>query len=205
MRARLALVSAGLETELREILLRDKAPEFLESSPKGTVPVLISDGVVIEESLEIMLWGLGLNDPECWLDMPQEGHDLIAEADGPFKAALDGYKYHNRHGTDAEEQREIGAVFLRKLDKQLESNDFLFGDHAKLADMAILPFVRQFANTDRAWFDAQDWPQLIKWLDTFLESPSFQRIMPKFPKWEAGDPVTIFPGSRADATLRAGE
>jgi glutathione S-transferase len=194
MRARLALVSAGIETELREILLRDKAPEFLEASPKGTVPVLVNGDMVIEESLEIMDWALGHNDPEGWRDFPPEGRDLIAECDGPFKTALDRYKYDARYGSNREAERQAASAFLRKLDGRLAGQSFLFGDAATMPDMAILTFVRQFANTDRAWFDAQDWPNLIRWLDAFLESARFGAIMGKYPKWQAGDPVTLFPG-----------
>ncbi|MEM7470718.1 MAG: glutathione S-transferase [Pseudomonadota bacterium] len=193
MRGRLALVSAGIETELREILLRDKAPEFLEASPKGTVPVLVTDNQIIEESLDVMDWALAQNDPEGWLDYPSEGRALIATSDGPFKTALDRYKYHTRHDSEPVEERENAAQFLRQLDTKLHGNPYLYGDAPTQPDMAILPFVRQFANTDRAWFDAQPWPDLIRWLDAFQNSERFVRIMPKFPKWQAGDPVTHFP------------
>ncbi|MEM6407655.1 MAG: glutathione S-transferase [Pseudomonadota bacterium] len=197
MRGRLALVSAGLETEIREILLRDKAPEFLEASPKGTVPVLVTEGKVIEESLDVMDWALTQNDPENWRDYPDEGRDLIATSDGPFKTALDRYKYSTRHNSDPEIEREKAAQFLRQLDVQLDGKDYLYGAKPTQPDMAILPFVRQFANTDRAWFDAQPWPNLIRWLDAFLASDRFAQIMPKFPKWQAGDPVTLFPPKEA--------
>lgn len=194
MRARLALVSAGIETELREIVLRDKAPEFLESSPKGTVPVVVAGDTIIEESLDIMHWALNRVDPEGWLDFPDDGNALIEECDGPFKTALDRYKYQNRHDSDPELERENGAVFLRKLDAMLSAVPYLYGDTPRLPDMAIVTFVRQFANTDRIWFDAQDWPHLRDWLDRFTESERFARIMQKYPKWQAGDPVTVFPG-----------
>lgn len=193
MRARLALVSAGIETELREILLRDKAPEFLATSPKGTVPVVVTSDAVIEESLDIMDWALSQNDPEGWLTAPPEGRALIAECDGPFKTALDRYKYTNRHGSNAETERENGAVFLGKLNTMLNGQPYLFGAKPSLPDMAIVTFVRQFANTDRTWFDAQDWPHLRHWLDAFLASDRFTLIMGKYPKWQAGDPVTLFP------------
>jgi len=194
MRARLALVSAGIDTELREILLRDKAPEFLETSPKGTVPVLVTNDQVIEESLDIMDWALAQNDPEGWLDFPAEGRALIAECDGPFKTALDRYKYHSRHSADPEAERAKAASFLRKLDTKLADHPYLYGPKPTLPDMAILTFVRQFANTDRTWFDAQDWVGLKRWLTTFTDSARFAAIMGKYPKWQAGDPVTVFPG-----------
>ena len=192
MRARLAIHSAGIQCELREILLRDKAPEFLDTSPKGTVPVVVAD-TVIEESHDVMIWALQQNDPEGWLDMPDAGYALLDTVIGPFKTALDRYKYQNRHGSDIEEERSKASFLLSELNTQLGGKPYLFGDTPTLADMGILPFVRQFANTDRAWFDAQPWPNLIRWLDAFLVSDRFAAIMGKYPKWQNGDPVTPFP------------
>ena len=187
MRARLALASAGITTELREILLRDKAPELIAASPKATVPVLVGD-TVIDESYEIMLWALTRNDPEGWLDMPAEGHTLIAKSDTDFKPVLDAYKY-KRSETD----RATAATFLRSLDQMLDGQPYLFGQTATLADMAILTFVRQFAFVDKPWFDTQPWSHLSKWLENFIASARFADIMQKYPIWQAGDPVTLFP------------
>lgn len=194
MRARLALLVSGIRVELREIVLRDKAPAFLATSPKGTVPVLVTDeDEVIEESLDIMLWALKRNDPEGWLDMPEEGHELIATVDGPFKTALDRYKYDTRYGSDAEAEREKAALILREFDERLQESPWLMGETATLADMATITFIRQFANTDRTWFDAQDWTALSRWLDTFLASDRFKEIMDKHPKWQSGDAPTYWP------------
>ncbi len=187
MRARLAVASAGIATELREILLRDKAPELIMASPKATVPVLVADKV-IDESLDIMIWALGQNDPEQWLDMPAEGHALIEKSDTQFKPALDAYKYKR-----SEDDRALAATFLTDLDHRLENQPYLFGQTATLADMAILTFVRQFAFVDKPWFDAQPWPHLSEWLEVFIASSRFTNIMQKYPKWQAGDPVTLFP------------
>lgn len=194
MRARLAIASAGLAVDLREIVLRDKAPEFLEVSHSATVPCLVTEGQVIDESYDIMLWALRENDPEGLLGMPEAGHALIATTDGPFKTALDRYKYHTRYeNCDREVERAKASAHLGALDEQLAGKDWLFGDRATLADFAILPFIRQFANTDRAWFDAQNWPNLQRWLERFITSDRFQAIMGKYPKWEAGDAPTRFP------------
>lgn len=198
MRARLAISVAGVECELREIVLRDKHPLFLAASPKGTVPVVVDAGRVIEESLDVMQWALAQNDPEGWLDQPEEALRLILRliktTDGPFKAALDRYKYASRFDeVDAREERECGAVFLRKLDQMLDGKDWLYGDEPKLADYAILPFVRQFAHVDLEWFHAQPWPDLIRWLESFKASERFQAIMTKYPRWEEGDAITLFP------------
>lgn len=193
MRARLAVAVSGQRVELREILLRDKAPAFLAVSPSATVPCLKDGEQVIDESLDVMKWALAKSDPEGWLDMPAAGHDLIAEADGSFKQALDRTKYATRYpDADPENERAKAHVFLHRLNEQL-AQAYLFGDTPTLADMAILPFVRQFAFVDKARFDAEDWPNLSRWLEVFLASDRFQSIMTKYPKWGEGDAPTYFP------------
>ena len=203
MRARLAIQSAGLECRLREVVLRHKPQEMLDASPKGTVPVLVmQDGTVIDESLDVMLHALGQNDPEGWLS-PDEGSraemmDLIAACDGPFKHHLDRYKYANRYedeGAVSEDHRKAGSAFLETLDSRLASRAQLFGERVSLADMAVMPFVRQFANTDRAWFDASPHPALKAWLAAHLASSRFKSIMPKFDQWKPGDEEPVFPSA----------
>jgi len=194
MRARLAIASACLQVDLREILLRDKAPEFLAVSPSATVPCLVTEQSVIDESRDIMVWALQQNDPESWLRMPDAGWDIIDDIEGPFKQALDRYKYSGRYeAADKQSERSKASQSLLALNARLDGQDFLFGAGATLADMATLPFVRQFANTDRDWFDAQDWPHLAAWLNAFLASDRFQSIMTKYPTWKPNDPVTHFP------------
>tara|TARA_R110002049_G_scaffold44333_5_gene130079 strand:+ start:130252 stop:130887 length:636 start_codon:yes stop_codon:yes gene_type:complete len=193
MRARLALASANTPVHLREVVLRDKPDDFLAASPSGTVPCLIIETGPIDESLDIMKWALGQNDPEGWLDMPGTGYDLITRADGPFKQALDRTKYASRYPDEnAANHRAIAAAFLHDLDDTITTWIF---DRPTLADYAILPFVRQFAYIDRAWFDAQAWPNLRAWLDAFLISPRFGAIMQKYPQWQPGDVPTDFPVS----------
>ena len=194
MRARLAILASGLTVELREIVLREKAPELLASSPKGTVPVLVTPSAVIEESLEVMLWALDRSDPESWLVMPEAGYEWIARCDGPFKTALDHTKYAVRYpDLDPKQERGRAAEFLLDLNSQIASSDWIFGATCTLADMAIVPFIRQFANSDRSWFDAQPWPNLQRWLCRFLASDLFAGIMTKYPNWQAGDRPVIFP------------
>jgi len=199
MRARLAVQSAGVTCELREILLRDKAPEFLAASAKGTVPVIVTqDGATLEESFEIMHWALTANDPERWLH-PGFGNlesavSLIKTADGDFKHNLDRYKYASRFDTgESTKARDRAADFLAGLDGRLTENSYLFGNRICIADMAIAPFVRQFASVDRDWFDALPLPRLHRWLEDFLNSQRFASVMQKYPKWRSGDPVTLFP------------
>jgi glutathione S-transferase len=199
MRARLALTASEQACELREVVLRDKPVELLEASPKGTVPILIDgEGNVIDESLDIMLWALRRRDPCAWLT-PMRADlasmlELIERCDREFKANLDRYKYPDRHaGADREVHRAAGATFLQTLDAQLD-REFLFGARASLADMAIAPFVRQFANTDEAWFAGQPWPRLIRWLQQFIESPLYERVMHKYSRWQPGAAIIRFPG-----------
>ena len=192
MRARLALLSAGIRVELREIVLRDKAPEFLATSPTGTVPCLKTDKKIIDESLHIMAWALAKNDPETLMQQPAQAYELMAQCDGPFKHALDRTKYKTRYSNENPEHHlKTASDFLTTLNDQLAPN--LYGESLKLADIAILPFVRQFAHIDQTWFYAQPWPNLIHWLDTFKASDRFANIMPKYKKWETDDQPIYFP------------
>ena len=194
IRARLALRVSGQSVELREVLLRDKAAAFLATSPSATVPCLKLDGQVIDESLDIMLWALGRNDPDGWLNMPATGRTLIAQADGPFKDALDHTKYASRYPQeDPEANRTRAMEFLTRLDDQIGAQPFLFGAGPSLADMAILPFVRQFAFIDKPRFDQEAGANVARWLAAFLTSDAFAAVMQKYPVWQPGDPVTTFP------------
>jgi glutathione S-transferase len=187
MRARLALAVSGTRCELREVKLSAKPEAMLAASPKGTVPVLVlPDGAVIDESIDIMRHALASRDPEGWL--ARDDAALIARNDGPFKHDLDRYKYSQRHGPDAEVHREGGLAFLRDLDARLADAGQLCGPERGLADMAIMPFVRQFAAVDRDWFDAQPLPRLQAWLAGHLASDLFSAIMMRVPPWTPGDP-----------------
>jgi glutathione S-transferase len=191
MRARLAVASAGVSVELREIALRDKPAAFLAASSSGTVPCLMTAQGAIDESLDIMTWALARSDPKGWLRMPAEGHALIAQNDGPFKTALDRTKYASRYPNDDPLlNRALASAFLTELDSRIDGWIF---DHPTLADFAILPFVRQFALIDKTWFDAQPWPDLQSWLARFLASDRFAGIMVKYPAWTEGDPPQVFP------------
>jgi len=205
MRARMAIAVSGQTCALREIVLRNKPPEMIKASPKSTVPVLVlpddpddPDDRVIEESLEIMHWALGRNDPEGWLaplsDDRKDIDALIAENDGPFKEHLDRYKYPTRYeNADPLHHRAQGIAFLEKLEARLLKAAFLCGNEFTLADAAISPFIRQFANNDRKWFDALDMPGVQRWLQCVLESDCFLRVMEKYPVWEGGMDALAFP------------
>ena len=181
MRARLALAAAGLEVELREVALKAKAPELLEASPKGTVPVLVQPGgPVLEESLEIMRWALEQADPLGWLKGDgAETAALLAQNDGPFKRHLDRFKYHDRYGdVDRLEHRSAVLVILREWEQRLQAAGWLLGARATLADWALLPFVRQFRSADPEGFDGEPGLDgLREWLERFENAPLFQRVM----------------------------
>lgn len=191
MRARLALAVSATRCALREVRLSNKPQAMLDASPKGTVPVLVlPDGAVIDESIDIMRWALTRNDPESWRD--RDDRALIAANDGAFKHDLDRYKYPERHGSDALSHRARGLVFLRALDERLAGAGQLCGARRGLADAAIFPFVRQFAAVERDWFAAQPLPHLRRWLTGHLESPLFDTVMLRVPAWSPGDPQVDF-------------
>jgi glutathione S-transferase len=192
MRARLAILASGLRCHLREVKLSAKPQAMLDVSPKGTVPVLLqADGGVIEESLGIMRWALTLNDPQAWL--AREDRDLIATNDGPFKQLLDGYKYPERLGSDPAISRAGAMAFLHALEGRLSLERQLCGPMPGITDAAIMPFVRQFAAVDPAWFADQPLPHVRRWLDDHLASPLFAAIMVRVPPWSPGSSPIIFP------------
>lgn len=193
IRARMALLASGLEVEMREIRLQDKPDAFLNASPSATVPNLQAGELSLDESLDIMFWALGHNDPQGLLDMPQDGKTLISQNDGPFKAALDHTKYAVRFpDLNPETERAKASDFIHALNTRLVAHPFLMGDRPSFADLAIFPFIRQFANIDRTWFDAQAWPHVIIWLDGFLQSSAFEKAMTKVPVWADGAPPYFF-------------
>jgi glutathione S-transferase len=190
MRARMALLVSGTTCELREVKLREKPAEMIAISPKATVPVLLApdgrpDGRVIDQSVEIMHWALARHDPEHWLDSAND--PLIATNDGAFKFHLDRYKYPDRHDSDALEHRAVAVVMLETLERRLEGAANLARPARSLVDMAVMPFIRQFANTDRAFFDALNLPKVQIWLATHIASPLFETAMLIHPRWTGTD------------------
>lgn len=192
IRARLALAQASLPIELREVALRHKPAEMLGLSPKGTVPVLqLPDGRVLDESLDIMRWALHQADPEGWLNAGDDadGAALIARNDGPFKAVLDRYKYPERHPERNREdhRQEAIDVFIGPMNQRLASTPFLLGARPSLADMATVPFIRQFAQVDADWFAQAPFTALQTWLQGLTTSALFQTVMrARHMPWVAG-------------------
>jgi len=194
MRARLALLVSREPFELREVLLRDKPAAMLAASPKATVPVLVlADGRVIDESLDIMLWALGRNDPERWL----AGYDaaLVEAFDTRFKHHLDRYKYPERHGADPIAHRDAGVAMLGLLEARLSDSACLCGPQRALSDMAIFPFVRQFAAVDPDGFAAQPIARVQAWLARHIASPLFAQAMLRLAPWKPGDPPIVLNAS----------
>jgi glutathione S-transferase len=185
MRARMALHCSGIEVVIREIALRQKPAAMLAASPKGTVPVLVlSDGAVIDESLDIMRWALAQRDPQAWLKNVTDSETLIAENDGSFKQALDRYKYAERFPEHPQQTyRAQGERFLSQLETRLQQHAYLLDAEPRLADIAIFPFVRQFAAVDPAWWEEAPYPALRAWLTNWVESALFDSIMQKHPVW----------------------
>ncbi|MHB2248288.1 glutathione S-transferase [Pseudomonas fitomaticsae] len=181
MRARMALRYSGVPVEIVEVSLKAKPAQMLAISPKGTVPVLDAGGQVIDESLEIMRWALAQNDPDNWLlGGDSRIAELIEANDQVFKVHLNRYKYAERYPEQPMEvYRAEGALFLQQLDELLKGRDYLLTEHPSLADVALLPFVRQFAHVDREWFAQTPYVRLQAWLQRFLESELFTGIMKK--------------------------
>lgn len=185
MRARMALRYSGVAVNIVEVSLKAKPAEMLALSSKGTVPVLSVDGQVIDESLAIMHWALAQSDPQDWLlkDDPVRQQliaELIEENDQVFKVHLNRYKYAERYPEQPMAfYRAEGEVFLRRLDELLEGRDYLLAEHPSLADVALMPFVRQFAHVDREWFGQSPYHRLQGWLQRFLESELFTGVMQK--------------------------
>ena len=193
IRARFAISSSKIIVEIREIKLQEKPLEFLKLSPKGTVPVLITNsGEVLEESLDIIYWALNKNDPHKWLAKGTlENQDIIKlldDLENKFKPNLDKYKYPSRFsGVDQYLHRDKNLCFLKKLNSYLENNKSLNCEHLSLLDYAIFPFVRQFRNVDQEWFDKLNFIFLNKWINQIIDSKDFSSIMKKFKKWEPND------------------
>lgn len=191
MRARMALLYSSINLELREVLLKDKPPAMLAASPKGTVPVLqLPDSEVLDQSRDIMHWALAIDDPQQWLneELLDSINQLIDYNDNQFKSHLDQYKYWERFPAESQNfYRAQGEIFLKLLEEHLCRQRYLLANSISMADIALFPFIRQFAFVDKDWFDRSPYPKLQIWLQEFLESPLFLAAMKKLPPWQKGD------------------
>ena len=195
IRARMAVAAAGIEVTIREVLLKDKPPELIAASAKATVPVLVlPDDNIIDESLEVMSWALAQRDPLGWLSGEGLSSDWIQAFDGEFKYWLDRYKYadrHPEHTVDFYRRKAEGC--LRKVEDRLTGFFWLGGESPSVTDVALFPFVRQFAGVDPIWWQGAPYPGTRVWLAQWLDSPLFSAVMTKYPRWEPGQPEARFP------------
>jgi len=194
MRARMAIVQSGLQLALREVSLRDKPQSLVDISPKATVPVLITnEGIVIDESLDIMIWALQQSDPKLWLN--NINYALIENNDGPFKQWLDRYKYADRYPEHTQQfYRQQGEQTLLMLEQALTKTIFLSSNNITLTDIAIFPFIRQFVAVEQVWFEQATYPKIKLWLDKWLTSDLFKTTMYKYSPWNVSDKKqAVFP------------
>ncbi|VAW89450.1 Probable glutathione S-transferase [hydrothermal vent metagenome] len=198
IRARLALRASGIQVLLREVILADKPEALRQLSDKATVPVLVVDLTqVVDESLGIMMWALRQHDPDGWLvkdtTLVAESERLISVNDVEFKLSLDRYKYADRFPEHPLAfYRAQAERFLTVLEVKLTSSPYLLSERPTLADMAIFPFIRQFANVDKVWFEKSPYPHLQAWLSGLLVLPLFTGVMDKYVQWQPDDPVVLF-------------
>jgi glutathione S-transferase len=193
MRARMALLQARRNVQVVEISLRDKPAAMLALSPKGTVPVLhLPDGRVFDESWDIMRWAfLSQGDDELrddaagWWARAQapENLALLQRNDGDFKHHLDRTKYPERYGGDARSRdahRSLAVLaLLGPLEARLQAQPYLGGSSPCATDLALVPFVRQFAAVDPGWWGVQPLPMVRAWLTSWLSGSLFARCMAK--------------------------
>lgn len=184
MRARMAIYAAGVKTEHIEVSLKNKPQSLLDYSPKGTVPVVVTtNGEVIDQSRDIMLWALHQTDPENWLlqnnpARQEEMRRLVDTCDIEFKPLLDRYKYFDRHPEFSQvEYRQQAEFFLQQLNDRLAEHKYLMDEQMRFADVAIFPFIRQFANTDKIWFAESPYNHLQRWLENCINTAIFAAIM----------------------------
>lgn len=198
MRARLAITYSQQAVELREVVLKNKPQTLIDASAKATVPVLVLSDAIIDESIDIMAWALHRRDEDNWQRREDtakqaEIQQLISDNDIIFKHWLDRYKYADRYPEhDPLYYRQQAEQTLSGLETRLEQHRYLIDDDISWADMAIMPFIRQFAHNDKRWFLQSPYPQLIRWLEQLMTQPPFIDIMQKYPPWQTGDSITLF-------------
>jgi glutathione S-transferase len=190
----MVLLYSSIRVELREVKLSNKPPEFTSLSARATVPVLLTaDGLLLDESLDIMRWALAISDPDLWLCDNTRSDELIRLNDEEFKPLLDAYKYADRHPHLSQlEHRARAEEFLRLIEAQLSGSPWLMGDRQTISDVAIMPFIRQFAGVEPQWFAGSEYPRTRYWLEQQLRSQLFQNAMQKYAFWHSGDKAVYF-------------
>ena len=189
IRARMTLAYSAIRVEIREIKLSNMPQEFLDLSPKATVPVLrLGDGTLFEQSLDIMHWALSIADPQQWLVDDSDSQELIRQNDEDFKPLLDTYKYANRFPRLSQQGHRNGAeYFLRQLEDKLCQHPFLVSERITITDVAIMPFIRQFAGVEPKWFEQCEFAGVRRWLNQQIDSELFKSVMSKHVFWQPGN------------------
>jgi glutathione S-transferase len=198
MRARIGIHKAQLQIDLREVNLKQKPVEMLAASAKGTVPILVLDNeqqplTVIDESLDVMLWALTKKDPDNLLHSFNQSAlpkmlVLIRLFDDEFKTCLNAYKAAKRYREDnVIECRQACEVFIQELENRLMQSAFLMSEQESLADIALVPFIRQFAKVERQWYLQAPYPRVRQWLNRYLQSTMFTNVMAKHDLWLTKD------------------
>ena len=208
MRARLGILLANQQVLIREIVTKDKPEELLKCSPKGTVPVLVlPDGKIIEQSLQVMVWALELNDPQNLLrksddEVYHDVFELIEENDNTFIGHLEQYRAAVRyHNEDLVDRRALCEEFLTKLEARLKQGSgypkksYLFGDTPSVADYAIVPFISQFARVEKKWFNQSHYIGIQTWLRSILDSALYSKTMKAYPLWNESKQNMVFGSS----------
>ena len=195
----MALAAANSVVELREVLLKDKPADLTAVSPKATVPVLVlPDGQILEESLDIIDWALNQSDPLHWARGRAGATDWVQRCDGELKMWLDRYKYADRFPeASAEHYRQKAEQTLQHMENAFEAHRWLGGVSASVADVAVFPFVRQFAAVEPQWWTQAPYPKVRAWLEYWLDSTLFASVMEKYPRWEPEQPITLFPAAQS--------
>jgi len=193
MRARLAIYKSKQAVELRDVVLSNKPAEMIIASPKATVPILVlTNSKVIDESLDVMLWALGESDPENLLHAANTDRvlNLVDLLDSEFKPRLEAYKCAKRyHENNVQECRQACELYIQNLEQRLMSHHYLIDENESMADIAILPFIRQFAKVERQWYLQSPYPKVRDWLNQYLQSAMFNKVMTKYPLWTSGQTV----------------
>lgn len=203
MRARLAIFRSQSPVILRSIVLNDKPAEMLTASPKGTVPVLVlpeedNGKTVIDESFDIMVWALTQSDPDELLHagetaISQDMFSLVSKFDNEFKSALEQYKAAKRyHEDNLIECRQVCEAYVADLEQRLTAHTFLVSNRESFADLALFPFIRQFAKVERKWYLQSPYPNLKQWLNNYLQSAMFNKVMAQHPLYLSTDEVIYF-------------
>ncbi len=194
MRARLALSYAGISYTLREVNLRNKPDHLIQLSPKATVPVLFSEtGLVLEESIDICQWAFDRSLPEGWVTNEKAmgcriGMAVVDTLQEEFVFHANRIKYPDRYpDEDIDEHKSHITGYMNRLESSLQNGGFVVGAPS-ICDIIVLPLIRQLRASAEDWFAQESGPNTRRWLEYWLETDIFQKVMAKYPVWAEGDP-----------------